>query len=213
MTSCTRDHVVNQVVTAQDPMVIFDEWHATAKQDPSIVEPNAVTVATSDAQGIPDARNVLLKEHTDDKFIFYTNYNSKKGTDLQKNPNVALVFLWNSQNILRQVRVRGTVRKCSSQKSDEYFAARARESQLGAWTSSQSQKLRGGRDELEQKYREVEEQFAGKDVPRPSHWGGFEVTTHAIEFWIGGVSGRMNDRFLFEKQADTREWTMTPLWP
>eukprot|EP01138_Halocafeteria_seosinensis_P003883 gb/GECG01003969.1/.p1 GENE.gb/GECG01003969.1/~~gb/GECG01003969.1/.p1 ORF type:complete len:209 (+),score=36.85 gb/GECG01003969.1/:1-627(+) len=208
MSQKSRDEDIEELLSS-DPMTVFDRWLHEAFQDTSIKDPNAVTVATADKHGIPDARNVLLKEHTGDKFIFYSSYESKKGRDTEENPNVALVFLWASH--ARQVRVRGTVKKCSPEKSDKYFASRPRENQVGTWASKQSCTI-SGRNELDEKIEAMEQKFGNEDIPRPSFWGGYEVTAKEIEFWVGGASGRMNDRFLFEK-SDNGEWTMSRLSP
>ncbi|UOQ70988.1 pyridoxamine 5'-phosphate oxidase [Hymenobacter cellulosilyticus] len=172
-------------------------------------EPTAMTVSTVNSQGQPSARVVLLKGLPDDAgFLFYTNYDSRKGQDLQAQPWAALTFFW--PGLERQVRVEGRVEKAPEALSDAYFQSRPRSSQIGAWASPQSQKI-GSREELEAQEKQVEQRFTGEDpLPRPPHWGGYIVRPHRIEFWQGRPS-RLHDRIVYERQGEA--WTRSRLAP
>jgi pyridoxamine 5'-phosphate oxidase len=190
-----------------DPIVQFQHWfdQAVAAQ---IIEPNAMTLATVSPDGKPSARVVLLKEIEGRDFLFYTNYESRKGRELSANPNAALVFYW--PELERQVRIEGEVGKVQRSQSEAYFATRPRASQLGAWVSSQSRVL-SGRDELERKLAELESRYEGTPVPAPGFWGGFRVKPLRIEFWQGRGS-RLHDRLLYSVKAGG-SWSIERLSP
>lgn len=177
-----------------EPISQFLEWFNEYKagQPP---EPTAMAIATASKDGEPSVRFVLLKSFGADGFVFFTNYKSEKAKNLEQNPRASLVFYWNPQN--RQVRVSGRVEKTSALESDEYFATRPVESQLGAWASQQSEPVES-RETLEARMNELRAKYAGKAVPRPPHWGGFRVIPERIEFWQGRT-GRLHDRFVFER--------------
>ncbi|MGL5119911.1 MAG: pyridoxamine 5'-phosphate oxidase [Plesiomonas shigelloides] len=179
------------------PYQLFQKWFHDA-QDSGIILPESMTLATVSADGQPSARIVLLKDVTEDGFTFYTNYESRKGEELEQNPKVALVFHWNI--LQRQVRIEGTVERVSRETSDRYFQSRLRGSRIGAWASHQSHPL-SSREELEQREAEFAKQFAGGDVPLPPYWGGYLVRPHAIEFWQGKAS-RLHDRIRFERVGE-----------
>lgn len=189
-----------------DPITQFERWFADAVAA-GVPEPNAMTVATATADGVPSARHVLLRGVDHRGFVFYTNYTSRKGREIGANPRVALVFRWFA--VGRQVVVTGTVRRAPDDESDAYFATRPRNSQLGAWASPQSQVL-AGRAELEERFAEVEARFAGRDVPRPPYWGGFVVAPATIEFWLGR-EGRLHDRVRY--RLDGSQWRIERLAP
>ncbi|TGE24344.1 pyridoxamine 5'-phosphate oxidase [Hymenobacter aquaticus] len=172
-------------------------------------EPTAMTVSTVNAAGQPSARVVLLKGLPDDAgFLFYTNYDSRKGHDLSERPLAALTFFW--PGLERQVRVEGRVEKAPESLSDNYFQSRPRSSQIGAWASPQSQVI-GSREELEAQERDVEQRFAGQDpLPRPAHWGGYIVRPERVEFWQGRPS-RLHDRIVYERAG--QGWTLSRLAP
>lgn len=179
---------------ADDPFALFDAWFAEAKAgEPN--DPNAVALATADADGRPSLRMVLLKGHGPDGFVFYTNGESRKAGDLAVNAQAALLFHWKS--LRRQVRVEGAVSRVSDAESDAYFASRGRDSQLGAWASEQSRPL-DRRETFEARFEEMKARFEGADVPRPPHWGGYRVAPERIEFWQDRAH-RLHERRLFTR--------------
>ena len=190
-----------------NPIAQWQRWYDQAAQA-VVAEPNAMTLSTIGIDGGPDSRIVLVRGVDDSGFSFYTNYDSAKSTQLVAHAQASAVFGW--LDLHRQVRVRGTVAKLSDHVSDAYFASRPRESQLGAWASPQSQPI-AGRDELLTRLAEVEQRFAGSDVERPPHWGGWVLTPREIEFWQGRPS-RLHDRFRYMLQPDA-SWFIERLAP
>lgn len=188
-----------------DPMALFSAWLALAKEH-EINDPNAMTIATVDESGWPDARIVLLKD-VNDGFSFYTNAESAKGLQLQRNPRAALVFHWKS--IRRQVRVRGRVRPLPAEVSDAYFASRDRGSQIGAWASQQSREMQD-REILTTRIGDYESLFQDRDVPRPDFWRGFSLVPERLEFWVNRPF-RLHDRKLFYRDGDG--WETAFLFP
>jgi pyridoxamine 5'-phosphate oxidase len=179
---------------------------ATTGGDP---EPTAMTVATCDAQGRPSARTVLLKAFDARGFVFYTNYDSRKGQQLAANPQAALLFLWKQLREQVQVKVEGTVEPVDLAEADAYFASRPRPSQIGAWASLQSQTL-GSRELFEARIDAFEKKFEGVDVPRPPHWSGFRVVPERIEFWYG-AKYRLHERHHYERVDG--QWRKRMLFP
>ena len=192
---------------APDPYQQFGRWWADALKS-DISEVNAMTLATASLQGVPDARIVLLKEYTEKGFVFFTNYESDKGVQLKENPNACLVFFW--KELERQVRITGSVEKISAEDSDAYFYSRPVESRVGAWASPQSSVI-AGRHIIEENVIKLKQEFEGKPVTRPPHWGGYIVMPHAIEFWQGRPS-RLHDRFQYKIQ-DGGGWSLNRLAP
>lgn len=176
-----------------DPYRQFERWFEEVSRTDGL-EANAAVLATADGHGRPSARHVLVKAVEQRGFVFYTNYHSRKGRQLEVNPHAALVFAW--APVGRQVCVEGAVRPVTDEESDEYFAQRPREAQLGAWASAQSHPL-GSRQELEQALAAMADRFAGLAVPRPPHWGGYRLEPQRVEFWQGRV-GRLHDRLCYE---------------
>lgn len=170
-------------------------------------EPNAMTLSTINKDGKPSARIVLLKNLDERGFVFFTNYDSQKGQDLTNKPYASLVFWWGE--LERQVRVEGEVEKITSAESDEYFNVRPVGSQLGAWASPQSQII-PNREVLENNLKNLEEEYEGKTVPRPQHWGGFRVIPHKIEFWQGRAN-RLHDRLCYTLKDN--QWIIERLAP
>ncbi|WP_296174310.1 pyridoxamine 5'-phosphate oxidase [uncultured Brevundimonas sp.] len=189
-----------------EPFGLFAEWLEAAKAaEPN--DANAMTLATLDAEGMPDARIVLLKDVDARGFTFFSNQESAKGEQLWAHPAAALVFHWKS--LRRQVRVRGVVEPVSSAEADAYFASRARESRIGAWASDQSRPL-DSRAVLEARVAEQAAGFDGQDVPRPDHWSGWRVVPQQVEFWRDRAF-RLHDRLRFDRDGDA--WLRTRLWP
>ncbi len=172
------------------------------------VDLNAMTLATVDEQGHPSTRIVLLKGVDSRGFVFYTNYNSRKGRELEKNPNAALTIYWADQE--RQACMAGTVTQVPPAESDAYFRSRPRGSRIAAWASDQSHVV-SNRAELEAKWREYESKYPGQDVPRPPHWGGYVLKPHRMEFWQGRPN-RLHDRFRYMRQPDNT-WRIERLSP
>ena len=189
-----------------DPIRQFQAWFEQA-QEAELPEPNAMTLATVSRDGHPDARIVLLKGIDERGFVFFTNYQSRKGDELAHCPYAALVFYWHE--LERQVRVEGHVERVSDAESDAYHQSRPRGSQIGAWTSEQSRVI-ADRAALEAHQAEQEARFDGKDVPRPPHWGGFRVIPDVIEFWQGR-SNRLHDRLRYRREQF--DWTRKRLSP
>lgn len=189
-----------------DPFEQFSIWFAQAVEL-SLHEPNAMTLSTVDGSGMPSQRTVLLKQFDARGFTFYTNYHSRKARELAASPKACLLFPWIT--LERQIIVQGTVEKTSTAESLEYFHARPRESQIGAWVSAQSEVI-PDRDFLENRLANLEKQYAGQEIPLPPHWGGYRVIPETIEFWQGGPA-RLHDRFLYRREGSG--WTIDRLSP
>ena len=200
--------VLERMFAEPDPSILFDGWMEEAK-DAEINDPDAMALATVDADGLPDVRMVLLKGHGPDGFRFFTHEGSAKGRELAGDPKAALCLHWKS--LRRSVRVRGPVQRLPPADADAYFASRAKRSRIGALASEQSRPL-DSRGTLERRVAELEAEYADRDPPRPATWGGYRVVPSTIEFWLDGPN-RLHDRRLFTRAGPDGDWESTRLWP
>ena len=192
-------NVLDETILPNSPTDLFNQWFDEATQSGGVAEVNAMTLSTIDGSGAIKGRIVLLKELSAEGFVFYTNYNSDKSKALFANPKVSLSFFW--PNLERQVIISGTAGKVAPEVSDAYFASRPKGSQIGAHVSPQSDVI-ASREVLEARQEALEKQFEGKDIPRPSHWGGIAVMPFEMEFWQGRPN-RLHDRIVYLKSDDT----------
>ncbi|WP_371397507.1 pyridoxamine 5'-phosphate oxidase [Fretibacter rubidus] len=203
-----RDYVDHPMFMSDDPIDLFEQWLSEAGEtEPN--DPNAMTVATVDPYGLPDARILLLKGVDAKGFVFFTNDNSDKGEQLKTGKKAALCFHWKTKK--RQVRVRGPVAQVSKKESDDYFASRARGSQIGAWASDQSSVI-SSREVLLDQIEAVETRFDGRSIVRPPHWNGWRVKPLSIEFWEDGAF-RLHDRRRFHRARIGARWQSERLSP
>jgi pyridoxamine 5'-phosphate oxidase len=188
---------ISPLTAGEDPIAMFRTWFDEAR-DAGIFLPERVAIATATADGAPSVRMMLLKGVDERGFVFYTNYESRKGSELEQNPRAALCFHW--PILERQVRVEGGVERITPEESEAYFHTRARGSQLGAWASEQSREL-PNREELERNFEEHKVKFRGGEVPLPPFWGGYRIQPDRIEFWQGRLN-RLHDRLLYTRSSD-----------
>ena len=190
-----------------NPIVLFKKWFEAAKKS-EINDPNALSLATSSPEGIPTVRMVLLKGLSENGFVFYTNFNSKKGRDLKNNPNASMCFHWKS--LRRQIRVSGKVSVIDEKEANDYFNSRAYGSRIGAWASSQSKVMRN-REEFLNKIKQYEKKYPDqKNVPRPPHWSGWRLNPKELEFWLE-IKNRVHERLNYRKEKD--KWVKEVLYP
>jgi pyridoxamine 5'-phosphate oxidase len=202
-------HELSTDTVDDDPIEQFRTWFDEAL-DAEVEEPNAMTLATAASDGQPSARIVLLKGVDERGFVFYSNYDSRKGRELAQNPQAALVFWW--EPLERSVRIEGTVERLPDAESTEYFRSRPRGSQLGAWASPQSHVI-SGRDVLERNLEELEAKYdEGDEIPRPKNWGGYVLAPTSIEFWQGRPN-RLHDRLRYRREDASDDWTLERLAP
>ena len=190
-----------------NPIVLFKKWFAVAEKN-EINDPNALSLATSSLDGISSVRMILLKGLSDKGFVFYTNFDSKKGNDIKNNPNASMCFHWKS--IRRQIRVSGKVSVVDKEEADKYFSSRDYRSKISAWASSQS-KVMKNRNEFLDKIKEFEKKFSDKNnVPRPPHWSGWRIIPNQIEFWLESKN-RSHERLNYRKENG--KWIKEVLYP
>lgn len=199
---------LRRAVLDADPFKQFAEWFSAAKASGLLADPTAFTLATVNAEGQPHQRIVLLKDFDQDGFVFYTNYASQKGQDIDANPQVSMHFAW--LPLEQQIRIEGGIEKVDAATSEAYFHSRPRASQLGALASAQSSPI-ATRDELEARYHELTTQYEGQTVPMPTTWGGYRIKPRLFEFWQGGKF-RLHDRFIYQLQ-ETQDWAIQRLQP
>jgi pyridoxamine 5'-phosphate oxidase len=192
---------------AQHPVDQFDKWWQQVLES-QVIEPNAMTLATASSDGLPAARIVLLKGFDKEGFVFFTNYKSYKGMQLEENPKACLVFFW--KELERQVRITGLVKKIPSEESEKYFHSRPAGSQIGAVASPQSQVIES-REWLDETYKKLSDKYNNADVPYPEHWGGYKVLPVIMEFWQGRPS-RLHDRIQYTKE-ENGSWKTERLAP
>jgi pyridoxamine 5'-phosphate oxidase len=206
MTTKSVPEGLDEKTIDRDPIKQFQTWLNDAFEA-GLPLPEAMTLATATPDGKPSARMVLLKQVDQSGFVFYTNYNSAKAQQLDANPYAALVFYW--AKLDRQVRIEGSVSKTSREESQQYFATRPRESQIGAWASEQSEVI-ASRAVLEQRAEELEKKYGDREIDCPEHWGGYRLKPERIEFWKSRI-GRLHDRILYQREGDA--WSITRLAP
>jgi len=199
---------VSDFTLADEPLELFASWMAEAeKSEPN--DPTAFSLATVDADGLPNVRMILLKGHDARGFVFYTNYESDKGCEILTGHKAAMGFHWKS--LRRQIRIRGLVEAVSDDEADAYYASRARGSRLGAWASKQSRPLES-KFALEKEVARYTAKYPIGEIPRPAHWSGFRIRPVSIEFWKDGAF-RLHDRIRFVRQSQTQEWAKERLYP
>lgn len=200
------NNLENAEAAPTDPLALFYDWFAQAERGEP-VDPNAMSLATADANGHPSVRMVLLKGMDESGFVFYTNRESRKGSDLAANPHAAICFYWKSLG--RQVRAEGPVELVDAKEADAYYASRARGSRIGAWASQQSHTL-DKRSTLIEKIAALDKKYPGNDIPRPPHWGGYRLRPERIEFWHEGKD-RLHTRIVYTRSGSG--WARAMLYP
>jgi len=197
---------LDELDVIDNPIDQFAKWFEEAV-GAQVIDPNAMTLCSATKEGKPSARIVLLRNFSENGFVYYSNYYSRKGSEIEENPNCALLFFW--PELERQIRIEGVVQKQTPEESDLYFNSRPRESKLGAWTSEQSKKIIN-REVLNKEYEKISLQYPDENVPRPPHWGGYLLKPSTIEFWQGRPN-RLHDRILYT--FENNNWKIERLAP
>lgn len=209
LTNYRKSYIQNELLESnspENPIELFSQWFEEVERAGGVEEPNAMSVNTIGVDGFPKTRIILLKKYNRKGFVFYTNFNSEKGKAILKNPKVCLSFFW--PNLERQVIIKGLAEKEDDDLSTAYFHSRPRGSQIGSWTSPQSETITS-REVLNQKEKELLAKFKGKEIPKPSHWGGFVVKPESIEFWQGRPN-RLHDRILYTNASNWKKVRLAP---
>ena len=205
-----NNDVFSEDDTASDPFVLFETWFQQALDSRDVLEPNAMCLSTCTCDGKPSSRYLLMKSFNTNGVVFYSNYKSRKGKELEKNPNASILFFWPALH--RQVRLEGTVTKLTDEKSTEYFKTRPKISQASASISKQSQ-IVSSRAEMESKLEVCLQKHVNSEIPKPPNWGGYAMQPTYFEFWQGHTS-RLHDRIIFRREgADEETWTVVRLYP
>jgi len=201
-----KSNTLSEIDSPENPFEMFEKWFSEALKS-GIYEPNAMTLSTADKNGYPSARIVLLKGFDKERFTFYTNYNSQKGKEMEENPFACLLFFW--PELERQIRIQGKIVKTSENESLAYFNSRPRASQIGALTSPQSQTI-PNRDFLDLRWKELDQKYQNRPVPKPNYWGGYDLYPEFFEFWQGR-SSRLHDRIAYKSEKG--KWLRNRLAP
>lgn len=200
--------VLDEKLVAQFPTNQFKKWFEEALAN-KVMEPNAISLATADKNGIPSVRVVLLKDFDEKGFTFYTNYNSQKGQEIEQNPFASILFFW--PQLHRQIRINGLLEQVEPEISETYFKERPRGSQISAWVSAQSQEI-DNKIILEEKYKDFEEKCKNKEIPYPAFWGGYRLKPSIFEFWQGQPN-RLHDRIQYKLNSEENTWAIKRLAP
>lgn len=200
--------VLDVSTVSMDPIKQFEKWMGEAlfKELP---DPNAMILATASKEGQPSIRTVLLKDYSEKGFVFFTNYNSQKGKEIEANPKAAILFFW--PKLMRQIKIEGVLEKVSPKESEDYFRTRPVGNQISAWVSQQSTEVKN-KQALEEKYIALEEKYKGKEIPYPGFWGGYRLSPNVFEFWQGQAN-RLHDRIRYELECEECTWKIKRLAP
>lgn len=200
--------VLDTSTVSPDPVKQFEKWMAEALFK-KLPDPNAMILATASKEGQPSIRTVLLKDYTEKGFVFFTNYNSQKGKEIEENPKGSVLFFW--PELMRQIRIEGVLEKIDPAESETYFKTRPVGNQISAWVSQQSSEI-GSKQILEGKYKDLEEKYKGKEIPYPEFWGGYRLCPTVFEFWQGQAN-RLHDRIRYDLECEECKWIIKRLAP
>lgn len=199
---------LDAATVSRDPLTQFEIWMGEALIQ-NMPDPNAMMLATAGKSGQPSIRTVLLRNYSEKGFVFFTNYNSQKGREIEENPKAAVLFFW--PKLMRQLKVEGILEKISPAESEEYFKTRPVGNQIAAWVSQQSSVIES-KSALEESFKKIEQKYNGQEIPYPEFWGGYCLKPHAFEFWQGQAN-RLHDRIQYKLDSDAGEWKIKRLAP